>query len=205
MKKALVESVINQNIMRLVGLLALLCLAGTIGYIVFTVNAVSTHWYLQVRRPRGDTHLRMPTEAYQNTPRMSIRIRVCGHCCAHGDLPFRFDLPFRMRSHAYQYARTWRCAFACAGACIYPSAHAPPQLAPTNFGDVVSRFLTFFLLNANFIPVSLYVSMKISRQAQKIFMELDETCVFVDEKLQKATNGKEGVFPLQVPARPARA
>ena len=103
-KKALVEGVINQNILRLVGLLALLCLAGTIGYIVFTSNSVSTHWYL--------------------------------------------------------------------------------LLAPTNFGDVVSRFLTFFLLNANFIPVSLYVSMKISRQTQKLFMQLDETVVYTDEKVR---------------------
>ena len=73
-------------------------------------------------------------------------------------------------------------------------------LSTPSVSDIINRFLTFFLLNASFVPVSLYVSMKVARQAQKIFMQFDETCVYKDEKLFRASNGAEGVFPLQARA-----
>ena len=47
------------------------------------------------------------------------------------------------------------------------------RLPGANFGGALERLLTFFLLNSNFIPVSLYVSMKLARTAQKFFMERD--------------------------------
>ena len=45
MKRALVEAVINQNIVKLVAVLILLCVSGTIGYAVFTDAAHGVHPY----------------------------------------------------------------------------------------------------------------------------------------------------------------
>ena len=40
------------------------------------------------------------------------------------------------------------------------------------------KFLTFFLVTSNLVPISLYVSMRIARQAQQFFIEFDEFMVF---------------------------
>lgn len=42
-----------------------------------------------------------------------------------------------------------------------------------NAGDFFLRFFTFFLLMSQLVPISLYVSIKISRQAQKYMMDRD--------------------------------
>jgi magnesium-transporting ATPase (P-type) len=69
--------------------------------------------------------------------------------------------------------------------------------APTG-ADAVIRFFTFFLLISNIIPISLYVSMKLARTAQKIFMDNDAHLLYVDTELAAKTNGEEGSFPLKV-------
>lgn len=48
------------------------------------------------------------------------------------------------------------------------------QLNGVGAGDVVVKFLTYFLLNAQAIPISLYVSMRVVRQAQKFIVEADD-------------------------------
>ena len=62
----------------------------------------------------------------------------------------------------------------------------------------LQRFFTFFLLNASFIPVSLYVTMKLARQTQKIFIELDNQMVHVDKELKEKSNGELGEFRVKV-------
>eukprot|EP01138_Halocafeteria_seosinensis_P012649 gb/GECG01012925.1/.p1 GENE.gb/GECG01012925.1/~~gb/GECG01012925.1/.p1 ORF type:complete len:1879 (+),score=252.19 gb/GECG01012925.1/:1-5637(+) len=64
-------------------------------------------------------------------------------------------------------------------------------------GDVVifiQRFFTFFLLNAQLIPISLYVSMKLARQLQKFFIEFDEEMHHVDTTMLEKTNGVQGNY-----------
>ena len=117
-KRAQVEYMVNKQIIFLVTMLALCCVAGTIGYAVFTNAHISGSWYLKL--------------------------------------------------------------------------HA------VGFGDGLLRMLTFLLLNRNFIPVSLYVSMKLARTAQKFFMEKDLAMYYEDKEMVKATNGESGQFPMQV-------
>ena len=62
----------------------------------------------------------------------------------------------------------------------------------------MEKFFTFFLLNASFIPVSLYVSMKLARQVQKFFIEFDNELVYVDKDVFAKSGGKEGEYRLQV-------
>ncbi len=62
----------------------------------------------------------------------------------------------------------------------------------------VEKFFTFFLLNASFIPVSLYVSMKLARQVQKFFIEFDNELVYVDKDAFAKSGGKEGEYRMQV-------
>ena len=62
----------------------------------------------------------------------------------------------------------------------------------------VHQFFTFFLLNAAFIPVSLYVSVRLARSLQLIFMEADMQMLHVDPELVKSSHGEEGSFPFKV-------
>lgn len=62
----------------------------------------------------------------------------------------------------------------------------------------VLHFLTFFLLNASFIPISLYVSVRLARSLQMIFMEADLEMVHEDAALLKSSRGEEGRFPFKV-------
>ena len=59
---------------------------------------------------------------------------------------------------------------------------------------LLQRFFTFFLLNAQLIPISLYVSMKLARQLQKFFIEFDEAMHHVDKRTLKLTNGAQGDY-----------
>lgn len=68
------------------------------------------------------------------------------------------------------------------------------HLDSVTFSIFVQRFFTFFLLNAAFIPVSLYVTMKLARRMQKVFIELDNDMVYVNEVQYKQTNGAEGEY-----------
>lgn len=97
-KRAQVEKLVNKQILFLVMLLVACCIAGTIGYAVWTHQHIHTASYL-----------------------------------------------------ALTGVTLWSC---------------------------IKRLLTFFLLNSNFIPVSLYVSMKLARTAQKFFMEKDLGCYY---------------------------
>ena len=62
----------------------------------------------------------------------------------------------------------------------------------------VEQFFTFFLLNAAFIPVSLYVSVRLARSLQVIFMESDNLMVHTDEEQFRLSDGAEGVYPFKV-------
>lgn len=44
--------------------------------------------------------------------------------------------------------------------------------------DFALRALTYFLLTAQFIPISLYVSIRIARQAQQVVMQLDRAMAY---------------------------
>jgi hypothetical protein len=50
------------------------------------------------------------------------------------------------------------------------------QLESASVGLFVEKFFTFFLLNASFVPIGLYVTMKLARSFQKVFLEADK-CV----------------------------
>lgn len=65
-------------------------------------------------------------------------------------------------------------------------------------GDIVGKIFTFFLLNSSFIPVSLYVSMKFARTAQKYFMEKDIKMYHEEPELVESSGDKEGAYPLKV-------
>ena len=56
--------------------------------------------------------------------------------------------------------------------------------------DILKKIATFFLLEFGIIPISLYVSMKITRTGQKLFLEWDRECCYLDEDLSNATGGK---------------
>lgn len=47
------------------------------------------------------------------------------------------------------------------------------DLSSVGAGNFFLRFFTFFLLMSQLVPISLYVSIKISRQAQKYMMDRD--------------------------------
>lgn len=66
------------------------------------------------------------------------------------------------------------------------------------FLTFIGKIFTFFLLNASCIPVSLYVSMKMARTAQKFFMEQDCRMYHEEPQVVEATGGKEGHFPMRV-------
>ena len=55
------------------------------------------------------------------------------------------------------------------------------QLDAPDGVSFVSTFFTFFLLNASFVPISLYVTMKLARSFQKFMMEFDKyvTCALL--------------------------
>jgi phospholipid-transporting ATPase len=96
------------------------------------------------------------------------------------------------------------CAIGAIGYFIWTRNYGPDSFyldtgVPTA-GDSITRFFTFFLLISNIIPISLYVTMKLARTAQKFFMDNDDRCVYRDEELLEKTNGEEGIFPLVVRA-----
>lgn len=64
--------------------------------------------------------------------------------------------------------------------------------------DGVRQFFTFFLLNASFIPVSLYVTVRLARSFQMWFMEKDREMFHEEPELLRATNGLEGQYPFKV-------
>jgi magnesium-transporting ATPase (P-type) len=72
------------------------------------------------------------------------------------------------------------------------------RLDASNASDTAQRFFTFMLLISNLIPLSLYVSMRITRTAQKFFMDFDQDCVYVNEEEQRKTEGESGRYPLNV-------
>jgi phospholipid-transporting ATPase len=77
------------------------------------------------------------------------------------------------------------------------------KLRPFAIIDILVDALTFFLLVANLVPISLYVSMKVARTLQAALMNADAECVYVDEAARARANGEAvltgaGVFPLRV-------
>jgi hypothetical protein len=60
--------------------------------------------------------------------------------------------------------------------CVWPRACVDGwmQLDPASVHGFVERFFTFFLLNASFVPIGLYVTMKLARSFQKVFLERDQ-------------------------------
>lgn len=48
------------------------------------------------------------------------------------------------------------------------SNHTYLDIDGLSFGNIVLKFFTFFLLNAAFVPVSLYVSMKMARTVRPL-------------------------------------
>lgn len=72
------------------------------------------------------------------------------------------------------------------------------KLAPPSAVDSTQRFFTFLLVISNIVPLSLYVSMKLTRTAQKIFMDFDLECVYVNEDELRRSNGESGRYPLSV-------
>jgi hypothetical protein len=72
--------------------------------------------------------------------------------------------------------------------CLPPAPRPPPplphfptsthpsldQLEAASVKLFVEKFFTFFLLNASFIPIGLYVTMKLARSFQKVFLEADK-------------------------------
>ena len=77
------------------------------------------------------------------------------------------------------------CVGACVGYWWWDATHAAvtPYLAldgPPQVSDATLRFFTEFLLLSFFVPISLYVSIKVARTAQKSLMELDEALVHVE-------------------------
>ena len=71
------------------------------------------------------------------------------------------------------------------------------------YDDALARFVvicTYFLLNASFIPVSLYVTVRIARSFQTFFMDRDAAMVHEDTALLVSSGGDEGRYPLRVRA-----
>ncbi|RYZ92174.1 MAG: hypothetical protein EOP06_05040, partial [Proteobacteria bacterium] len=64
--------------------------------------------------------------------------------------------------------------------------------------DSIRQLFTYFLLNAAFIPVSLYVTVRLARSFQMFFMEKDREMFHSDPDLMRATNGLEGQYPFKV-------
>lgn len=71
-------------------------------------------------------------------------------------------------------------------------------LDPPSGADTTERFFTFLLVISNIVPLSLYVSMKLTRTAQKLFMDFDLECVYVNEEELKRSGGESGRYPLSV-------
>lgn len=70
------------------------------------------------------------------------------------------------------------CLIGAIGYSVWTSAsddtHDYLQLPSVGVLDFIEKLLTFFLLNSQFVPISLYVSMKMARQVQKFFIEFDK-------------------------------
>ncbi len=70
------------------------------------------------------------------------------------------------------------CTMGAAGSAVFGEGdgvdHWYLSLGDVTGATVVQTFFTYFLLNASFVPVSLYVSMRLVRSFQKLFMEWDE-------------------------------
>jgi len=64
--------------------------------------------------------------------------------------------------------------------------------------DGVRQLFTYFLLNAGFIPVSLYVTVRLARTFQMLFMERDGAMFHCEPDLVRATNGLDGEYPFKV-------
>lgn len=141
-KKASVESTINYNILLLVAMLVVICVSGTILFVVWSADH-EDDWYLRLDGRPGF---------------LKVRLRcVC-----------------------------WL------EPCSRPS-HPRPSAS-----QIIEKVFTFFLLNNAFIPVSLYVTMKMARQCQKWFMEWDVRMYHEDKEQVKLTDGKEGHYPMRV-------
>lgn len=67
-----------------------------------------------------------------------------------------------------------------------------------SFLGILEKIGTFFLLNNAFVPVSLYVTMRMARTAQKLWLEWDKFMYHEDAEAIAATNGREGHFPANV-------
>ncbi len=63
--------------------------------------------------------------------------------------------------------------------------HAYLQLPANTAATFLSTFFSYFLLNASFIPVSLYVTMRLARSFQKLLMEVDADMVTAVGQLSK--------------------
>ena len=74
------------------------------------------------------------------------------------------------------------------------------QLEAENAKLFVIKFFTFFLLNASFVPIGLYVTMKLARSFQKVMLEYDNELVYVNEEVKARTNGEGGTYRLIVRA-----
>jgi magnesium-transporting ATPase (P-type) len=62
----------------------------------------------------------------------------------------------------------------------------------------VQTFFTFFLLNAGFIPVSLYVTVRLARSFQMLVMEWDLAMYHEEPALVAASGGLDGAYPFRV-------
>ena len=61
-------------------------------------------------------------------------------------------------------------------------------LSSTTATDGVNIFFTFFLLNSSFIPVSLYVTVRLARTFQMLFMERDAEMYFEDPEVVQVSS-----------------
>lgn len=67
-----------------------------------------------------------------------------------------------------------------------------------NAWGVFLKIFTFFLLEAQFVPVSLYVSMRVVRLVQKFFLEKDLGMYHEVPELVLTSKGEEGEYPTKV-------
>jgi magnesium-transporting ATPase (P-type) len=93
------------------------------------------------------------------------------------------------------------CVSGAVGAAIWSGRHEGDRYlesGPFSVADGIRTVFTFFLLNAAFVPVSLYVTVRLARSFQMLLMEADLKMVHKDEALVQASGGLEGSYPFRV-------
>jgi hypothetical protein len=184
--------------------------AGAIGFSVFSSHNQDIQWYLSLEMPNFSC-----TETFSRVVSSAILYLLApSNTLSHAHTRTHFHADSFMLTHAccdccgccladdVEHDDNGHGTGAGSGAAAYALTFAlphfvrpSPNLPPAVF---IQRFFTFFLLNSAFIPVSLYVTMKVARQFQKLFIELDNNMVHVDKALLQKTNGAEGEFRMKV-------